>query len=84
MEPVTAIAGLATVAGGFLKGFMGGGGAPSGPAISSAMSGGTLNSPFNVGSGVGSPSQIGAIGGAVTQWAPWIVVGVVAWAIFKK
>lgn len=81
MEPISALIGGASLVLGRVLGPGGAlGAAPGGPAISSAMSGGTMASPFNVGSGVGSPSQIGAIG----QFAPWIVIGVIAWALLKK
>jgi hypothetical protein len=38
-----------------------------------------MDAPFNVGSGLGSPSQIGA----VAQFVPWLVIGVLAWALLK-
>lgn len=82
MDPSTLLIGKGIDAAAMLGGrFLGGlAPQPGGPAISSAQSGGTLSAPFNVGSGVGSPSQIGAI----AQWAPWIVIGVVAWALIQK
>lgn len=82
MDPATLLIGKGIDAAAMLGGrFLGGlAPQPGGPAISSAMSGGTMSAPFNVGSGVGSPSQIGAL----AQWAPWIVIGVVVWAIARK
>lgn len=83
MDPLTASA-LIGGASNVLSRVLGPGGAlgasPGGPAISSASSGVSFAAPFNVGSGVGSPSQIGAVG----QFAPWLVFGVIAWALLKK
>lgn len=80
MDPVTIaalIGGATTLGAGFLRGF---GPQPGAPAFSSAMSGGTMSAPFNVGGGIGGAAQIGAL----AQFAPWIIIGVLAWLLLKK
>lgn len=84
MEPFSA---LATLGGGFLSGFMRGGGmgGGGGPNVSSATAlGGTVGGPFNVGGGLGGAGQLGALTTGIGAMVPWIVLGVLAWAILKK
>jgi hypothetical protein len=80
MEPMTWIM-LGSALLGTAGKIFGGGGAPPAPNYSSATAGGgALGGPMNVGGGIGGAGTIGAIG----QFAPWIAIGLVAWALLSK
>lgn len=75
MDPLTisaVLGGASAVLGKVLPG----GGAPAGPAISSAP-GGVISGAFNVGGGIGGAGGFGAIG-------PLVIMAVVAWLVLKK
>ncbi len=81
MDPLTILTGVASIGGGFMKGFMGGASAPGGPQISSAANYASMSAPFNVG---GNAVESGSITGVAKSWGPLIIVAVGAWLIFRK
>ena len=83
MEPVSALGAAALVGGRFLSGFLGSGGGAGGPQVSSATSYGVMSAPFNVGSGLGSPSQIGALSSGLGALAPWLLLAALVYVVVK-
>lgn len=83
MDPITIAAivgGASTIIGKVLPG---GGGAPPGPAISSAY-GGAITAPFNVGGGIGGAGQLGTLTTGLGAIVPWLIGGFVLWQLLKK
>ena len=85
MDPTLFLAGKGIDALGMVGGRFLGNLAQPAPNISSATAlGGNIAAPFNVGGGIGGAGQLGALTTGIAAWVPWLVIGVLAWAVLKK